>query len=261
MSEPVLLIDRAEGVAVLTLNRPHARNALSSELRAALVSALSGIAADDDVAAVILTGAGKAFCAGLDLKELSEKGLGAGGTGEDPAQVDVVGAMHRFDKPIIGAVNGVAVTGGFEVALACDFLVASVDARFADTHARVGIVPGWGLSQRLPRLIGIGRAKEMSLTGNYIDAAQAAAWGLVNRVVEADALLPTCRALAADMASCVPEALREIKSTIDAGYAATFDEGMRYERKRSIAWAKTITPEMIAKRRAGVQARGKNQTE
>ena len=113
--------------------------------------------------------------------------------------------MGAVPQPIIGAVNGVAVTGGFEVALGCDLLIASTEARFADTHARVGILPGWGISQKLPRLIGIGRAKELSFTGNYIGADQAERWGLVNRVVAAEDLLPTCLALARDMASCVPK--------------------------------------------------------
>ena len=121
-----------------------------------------------------------AFCAGLDLKE-----LGAGETGGPAAlqERDAIAAATAFEGPIIGAVNGVAITGGFELALACDFLIASTEARFADTHARVGVVPGWGLSQRLPRLIGINRAKELSLTGNFLNAQQACEWGLVNRVV------------------------------------------------------------------------------
>src|SRR5262249_56634240 len=124
--------------------------------------------------------------------------------------------------PIIGAINGVAVTGGFELALACDVLIVSTAARFADTHARVGVMPGWGLSQKLARVIGIYRAKELSLTGNYLSAEQAEAWGLVNRIVPAEALLPTCEALARDMLSCVPEVVRRYKQVIDSGYAETF---------------------------------------
>ena len=118
---------------------------------------------------------------------------------------DIVRAMESFDRPIIGAINGFAITGGFEVALTCDILIASPAAKFADTHARVGVMPGWGLSQKLSRTIGIYRAKELSLTGNYLSAEQAAEWGLVNRVVPAEELLTTCRALAKDILSCVPE--------------------------------------------------------
>ncbi|HYC56632.1 MAG TPA: enoyl-CoA hydratase-related protein [Candidatus Binatia bacterium] len=118
-----------------------------------------------------------------------------------------------MDCPVIGAINGFAITGGFELALACDVLIASTQARFADTHARVGLVPGWGLSQRLSRAVGIYRAKEISLTGNYVSAEQAEHWGLVNRVVASQDLLPACRALAEDMLSCVPATLRAYKAS------------------------------------------------
>jgi enoyl-CoA hydratase len=153
----------------------------------------------------------------------------------------------------------VAVTGGFELALACDVLVASTEARFADTHARVGIMPGWGLSQKLPRLIGIARAKELSFTGNYLSAERAEAWGLVNRVVPPAELLPVCRALAADMLSCDPDVLRAYKRVIDDGYATTFGEGLGLEKARSRDHAASVTPEKIAARRALVQARGRAQ--
>ena len=182
MSEPVLLVEQNEGVAELTLNRPQKYNALSRELRKALVGALYDLGGQHRPPVLILTGAGKAFTAGLDLKELSETGISSGADG-DPPEIDVVRTMGAYPAPIIGAVGGVAVTGGFEIALACDLLIASTEARFADTHARVGILPGWGLSQRLPRLIGIGRAKELSLTGNYIDAEAAERWGLVKRTL------------------------------------------------------------------------------
>ena len=142
---------------------------------------------------LILTGAGKAFCAGLDLKELGSGQAALGGGENGVTARDPVAALARFSGPVIGAINGAAVTGGFELALACDVLLASPQARFADTHARVGIAPGWGLSQRLSRAIGIYRAREISLTGNWVSAEQAAAWGFVNRVVPAEELL-ACRA-------------------------------------------------------------------
>ena len=159
MAEPVLSVEKSEGIVTLTLNRPQAMNALSRELRAAIVRTFQSLRDDPDADAVILTGAGRAFCAGLDLKELG----GARGTASETesavAGADVVKALTGFDRPIIGAINGFAVTGGFELALACDVLIASTAARFADTHARVGVMPGWGLSQKLPRVIGIYRAK------------------------------------------------------------------------------------------------------
>lgn len=259
MSEPVLLVDEEDGVVTLTLNRPQALNALSRELRAALVRALDRLATDPNVGVLILTGAGRAFTAGLDLKELGDQGLASGATESAVADGDVIHAMARCPQPIIGAINGFAVTGGFEIALACDVLVCSDQARFADTHARVGILPGWGLSQKLSRTIGIYRAKELSLTGNYLTAAQAAEWGLVNRVVAPEELIPTCRALARDMLSCDPTVMRAYKRVIDEGYATTFGEGLALEGKASRAHARTLTADAIATRRAGVQARGREQ--
>jgi enoyl-CoA hydratase len=260
MDEPILLIEKADGVATLTLNRPQAMNALSRALRAALVDAFTDVGRDPDVGVVILTGAGRAFCAGLDLKELGSAGATRDETRSAVAGADVVAAVSGCDRPIIGAINGFAITGGFELALACDVLIASSAARFADTHARVGILPGWGLSQKLSRTIGIYRAKELSLTGNYLSAEQAEAWGLVNRVVAPDALLAACRALAQEMLSCVPEVMRNYKRVIDAGYAESFARGLAIESEAALAHAKSITPEQLAARRAGVQARGREQS-
>jgi enoyl-CoA hydratase len=194
--------DIADGVAVVTLNRPEAMNALSKALRAELAAVMVEMDRRDDVRAVVLTGAGtRAFTAGLDLKELGSDASAMGdATGETP-QANPVKAIEQCRKPVIGAINGVAITGGFELALACDVLIASENARFADTHARVGIMPGWGLSQKLSRLIGLYRAKELSLSGNFLDAATAERWGLVNRVVPADQLLSAAKKLAADMAT------------------------------------------------------------
>jgi enoyl-CoA hydratase len=265
MGEAVLELERSDGVATVTLNRPGALNALSRELRRAIVGAFTELAGDADVGVVILTGAGRAFCAGLDLKELGGETVAPGGLAAEDAEsaitgLDVVGALEGFDRPIIGAINGFAITGGFELALACDLLIASTEARFADTHARVGIMPGWGLSQKLSRAIGIYRAKELSLTGNYLSAAQAYEWGLVSRVVAADELLPTCRALARDMLSCDPGVLRGYKRVIDAGFAATFAEGRRIESEASRAHARAVTPDAIAERRRTVQERGRTQS-
>jgi enoyl-CoA hydratase len=256
VSTDVLLLERSEGIATLTLNRPEALNALSRELRQALVRACRGLAADAGVRVVILTGAGRAFCAGLDLKELGGERAPTGGGGDD----DVVGALGALPQPVIGAINGFAVTGGFEIALACDVLVASREARFADTHARVGILPGWGLSQKLPRWIGVARAKELSLTGNYLSAEQAERWGLVSRVVEPEALLETCRGLARDMLSCDPATLAGVKRVIDRGYATTLAEGLRLEVEASRAHMRGVEPQAIAARRRAIQERGRRQS-
>ena len=257
--EPILLVEREDGVATLTLNRPGAMNALSRELRRAIAVAFREIAADPGIGAVIVTGRGRAFCAGLDLKELGGETDG-GSPGALLEETDMIAALRACAVPVIGAVNGFAITGGFELALACDFLIASPLARFADTHARVGIVPGWGLSQLLPRLIGIGRAKELSFTGNFLDAEQALAWGLVNRIVAPEDLVPTCRALARDMLSCDRATLLAVKRVYDEGYRVTLSEGLRIEGRVSTEHARAVRPEQVAARRRGVQERGRSQS-
>jgi enoyl-CoA hydratase len=247
------------GCTLVTLNRPLAMNALSLALRRELVATFDALSADAGTRVVVLTGAGaKAFCAGLDLKELgAQRDVTAAVV--PAAEQDPVAAMARFAGPIIGAVNGVAITGGFELALACDLLIASSNARFADTHARVGVMPGWGLSQKLPRLIGAARAKELSFTGNFIDAEQAAAWGLVNHVVPPEQLLPRALALAADMLSALPEMVPAYKRLIDDGLAGTLPEGLQLEKERSRAWAAAMKPGEIERRRQEVAQRGRGQ--
>lgn len=255
----VCLIERdPAGYAVVTLNRPDAMNALSKQLRRDLTTAFDTLQTEG-CRVVILTGAGRAFCAGLDLKELGA----AGGSKVEVASSEprsVLDAMASFKGPIIGAINGSAVTGGFELALACDLMLASSTARFADTHARVGLMPGWGLSQKLSRLIGIVRAKEMSFTGNFIDAETANAWGLVNRVVTSDQLLPTARKLATDMLTTLPHMLPAMKAVIDDGFGMTFGDGIKMERGRSLQTNNNIDRAEIEQRRSGIVARGKAQT-
>jgi len=259
--EPVLRVEKSEGIATVTLNRPRAMNALSLALRRAIREAFEEIPKDPAIGVVIVTGAGdRAFSAGLDLKELG----GEVTSGESTEQAltggdNLIRAIGQCPLPVIGAVNGVAITGGFELALACDVLVASTTARFADTHARVGILPGWGLSQKLPRLIGIHRAKELSLTGNFLSAQDAERWGLVNRVVSPEALLPTCRQLAKDMLGCEPATMRAYKKLIDQGFAETFGDGLRREIQASLDHVKSVSSQAIAERRKGIQERGRTQ--
>jgi enoyl-CoA hydratase len=211
------------------------------------------------VKVVILTGAGRAFTAGLDLKELGADPQGMAAANAVTAGENPVLAIRQCPKPVIGAINGVAITGGFELALACDVLIASSNARFADTHARVGILPGWGLSQRLPRIIGLYRAKELSLTGNFLDAQTALAWGLVNRVVEPENLMASALALAADMASIEADTLIAYKALIDGGYDLPFGEALAHEHAVSSAANAKVTPQMVEARRAAIQARGRTQ--
>lgn len=253
-----ILIERADGYAVLTLNRPEAKNALSRELRATLLEAVCAIANDPSVHVLILTGAGDAFCAGLDLKEL-------GGSEDNLREVfdekeSPVDALAHFRGPVIGAINGAAITGGFELALGCDLLIASENAQFADTHGRVGLLPLWGLSQRLGRLIGLSRAKELSLTGNFIDARQACAWGLVNRVVQPADLLPEARAIARHMLSLAPEILTSYKHLINKGHAMAFGPALAFEKREALAFNRSVGFESIEARRRAVLERGRRQS-
>lgn len=251
----VLLTEVTDRVAVVTLNRPDQRNALDNELRRAIPEGLEGLDADDDVDVVVLTGADPAFCAGLDLKEIA---AGKADLRSGPAQRR--GPIPPLAKPLIGAVNGPAVTGGLELALACDFLVASERARFADTHARVGVMPGWGLSVLLPQAVGIRRARQMSTTGNYVDADTALAWGLVNEVVPHERLLERCRELGADIVSNDQAGVRYLMAGYDEVSETTAEEGWEIESARSRAWLEGgLDPAEVGRRRSRIIDRGRSQ--
>ncbi len=258
----VVLTEVADRVATITLNRPEARNALSTELLRALPRVIGEADQREDVDVIILTGADPAFCAGLDLKQLGSDGgpLRASGAtgGAERAQR---GPMPPTTKPVIGAVNGAAVTGGFEIALNCDLLVASERARFADTHARVGLQPGWGLSVLLPQAVGVRRAREMSATGNFIDAQTALAWGLVNHVVPHDELLGFCRSLAADIVSNDQAAVRRLLATYREGAEGTVAEAWELEDRVAADWQGQSGPDPaeIERRRQGILERGRAQ--
>lgn len=261
MTEPVLLVDRHDRVATVTLNRPSARNALNVELRTTLWSTMRELDADDTVAAIVLTGADPAFCAGLDLKELASSGGAAlGETGATGDTGTHRGPVPRMSTPLVGAVNGVAITGGFELALACDFLVASERGAFADTHARVGIMPGWGLTVLLPEAVGFRRAKELSATGNFLDARTALAWGLVNHVVPHDECVGFARQLAADIATNDDAAVRRIFQTYDEGALVTGAEAWAIEGRAAGDWqASGRDGADMEERRKAVTARGRSQ--
>lgn len=265
MSE-VLLVEVDDGVATLTLNRPDARNALSMELLRTLPRVVAELDADPDVAVMVLTGADPAFCAGLDLREVGSgdggplRASGASG-GTDAEAAARRGPLGRDrTTPLIGAVNGAAVTGGLELALACDWLVASERARFADTHARVGIQPGWGLSVLLPQAVGLRRAREMSATGNFVDAATALSWGLVNHVVAHDDLLPTAHRLARDVASNDGAAVRRLLATYAEGSEMTAADAWALEARVAAEWqGRAFDPAEVARRRQAITERGRAQ--
>ena len=255
MPDPVLLAV-SERIATVTLNRPDARNALSSEVLDLLPALLIEADGRDDVDVVILTGTDPAFCAGLDLKEL---GSTAGNIGRTNRTDGSHGPFPPMTKPVIGAINGPAVTGGFEIALNCDFLVASERARFGDTHTRVGVMPGWGMTVLLPQAIGVRRAREMSYTGNFLTAQEAYDWGLVNHVVPHAELLPFTRRLALDMINNDQAGVRQIRRTYADVVATTVTDGWEVEARDSRAWsAARFDPAEIERRRAAILERGRS---
>jgi len=216
---------------LLMLDRPGTRNAINGALSRALSAALRRADADPDVDVIILTGRDPAFCAGADLKELAEHGFDG-----SAARTDCVAELSAVTKPVIGAVNGPAITGGLELALACDFLIASTRASFADTHARVGVVPGAGLTARLPQAIGIRRARQLSLTGERLSSELAYEWGLVNEVVEHERLLARAGECAAAISAANQRVVHALGMMYDRGAEGTFADSMRLQSRTNEAW-------------------------
>jgi enoyl-CoA hydratase len=248
-NEDVLLIDTEDRVRTLTLNRPQSRNALSSELRRRFFQALRDAEANDSVDVVILTGADPVFCAGLDLKEL----------GDSSELPDISPQWPPMAKPVIGAINGAAVTGGLELALYCDILIASEQARFADTHARVGLLPTWGLSVRLPQKVGVGMARRMSLTGDYLSADDALRAGLVTEVVPHEQLLPAARRVAASIVGNNQKAVRALLASYHRIDEAATSVGLAIEADSAAQWMSEATGDDIAANRDAVLQRGRAQ--
>ena len=247
----VLLVEDLGPVRVLTLNRPQNRNALSGELISALYGAL--VSADDDpaVLAVVLTGADPAFCAGVDLKQAAAEGAAYFARYREE---DCIGRVGRLRKPVVGAVNGPAFTGGLELALGCDFLLASERAIFADTHARVGVLPGGGMTARLPTLVGRGWARRMSMTGDPVPAALAERIGLVTEVVPHAELRERAVALAAAAAEVPAEVMQAIKRMYVEGGA----EAAAMETERRLGAAHTTDHAGMEERRRAVLARNRS---
>jgi enoyl-CoA hydratase len=235
MDKPVLFEVEA-GVALITLNRPERRNAINQALLAHLFDCIDEIANREDISVGILTGSGKSFCSGIDLAVIATDNLrDPRGDGKD--FLDVIGPCQ---KPIIGAINGHAITGGFEIALNCDFLIASEKAVFIDSHTKVGIHPGWGMSQLLQQAIGQRRAKQMSFTGQPLPAATSLAWGLVNEVVPHEELLPRAKQVAADICAVNQDMLATMKNLIEFRNEATLDQAFTHEVKESIEYGNRI---------------------
>lgn len=228
MSDTVLR-ELNEGVLTLTLNRPDALNSFNVEMKEALLGGLKDAAKDRSVRVVVLTGAGRAFSAGQDLKERTAPGVADLGTELRVRYNPIVLAMRRLEKPVIGAINGVAAGAGISVALACDIRIAADNATFIEVFARVGLVPDTGSSWFLPRLIGYAKAAEMSFTTDPVDAQTAERIGLVNKVVAADSLMAETTALANRLAQAAPLALGLAKRALNRAMESGLEDQLEYE--------------------------------
>ena len=222
-----VMLERKGRVAKITLNRPQVLNALNIPLLRDLKAAIAEIEKDEEVDVVVLTGAGRAFCAGVDLKAVA-----------DPEHqgpefmyllLDTFDAVESLEKPVIAAVNGYALTGGLELALCCDLIVAAEGAMLGDTHARIGVIPGGGSSQKLPRLIGAVKAKELLFTSDLVPAAEAERMGLINKVAPADKLEEVVGELAEKIVSNSQPSVRKLKSMVNQGLRTDLASGMMME--------------------------------
>lgn len=224
---------RRDSACWLVLDRPEALNSLSPTMVAQLHRALDEAERDRSLRSLVLTGTGRAFCTGSDLKTARREGPPQQVAAESAAFVAQAAALlmriERFPLPVIAAVNGLALAGGLELVLCCDLVVASSEARFGDAHARLGLLPGWGASFRLPRKIGVNRAKEMMYTAMQCDALQMQAWGLVNRVVPAAQLEAAVEALTAELGSKSPLGLARMKQLVDDGLGLASEVAQRNE--------------------------------
>ena len=254
--EQLVLTSDHGAVRVLTLNRPAARNALSRDLIRAAYTALTEADADESVRAVVLTGADPAFCAGVDLKEAQRDGLGYF---EEFRSQSCIAAAAKMRTPIIGAINGATFTGGLEMALGCDFLIASERAVFADTHARVGILPGGGMTARLPQLVGLGMARRLSMTGEVVDAARAETDRAGDRGRRTRAAAGPRSRAGGQIAEVPGPTMLGLKEIYTTGAAAVIDPGLAAEEK--IAFAQHRDFEGLGDQFRAVSERNKRQIE
>ena len=229
MAYETLLVETDGNVGIITLNRPDALNALNAKLCAELVDALAAYEADTNIGCVILTGAGRAFAAGADIKEMAPQSY------MDVYRQDLFGAFEHavssFRKPLIAAVNGFALGGGCELAMLCDFILASETAKFGQPEINLGVMPGIGGTQRLTRFVGKSKAMDMCLTGRMMDAAEAERSGLVSRVLPADKLLDEAKAAARKIAGQSRPIAMMTKETVNAAYETTLRQGIMLERR------------------------------
>ena len=258
MKSKFVILERKDRVAWVTLNRPEVLNALDGPLLLALRAALEAIARDQEIDVVVLTGAGKAFCSGMDLKALGQPRK-AGEPDALQVAVEVFDMLEALDRPVIGAINGYAITGGLELALACDLLVASENAVFGDTHARVGILPGGGDSQKLPRLVGLPRGKEMLFASRFVSAREAEAWGLVSRVVPAEKLQEAVAELAGKISANHQPTVRRLKALVNQGRRLDLGSALMLERLEFHRGLQARRPEEVEERRPKVLKMGRQE--
>ena len=226
-----ITLEKEGGIARLTLNRPEALNALTADLLEEMQAALDDIEKDDAIGLVILTGSGRAFSAGVDLKAM-EADIGKGEdaiTRLNRVAREVLCTMESLSKPIIAVVNGFCLTGGLEIALGCDLIVASADAKFGDTHVRWGLHPTWGLSQKLPRLVGLLKAKELSFTARTITAEEAVKIGLINHAYPPEELEAGVRKIIEPILQNSRPAISCYKMLMNGGYRGTLADGLTLE--------------------------------
>lgn len=228
MTYEILKMEAAEGIAVVTLSRPQAMNALNSRFFQEMDSLLAEVGARDEIKVLIITGEGKAFAAGADIAEM------AGKTQAQAAQFSQVGqktfrSLELLAQPVIAAVNGFALGGGCELALACDFRIASAKAKFGQPEVNLGVIPGYGATQRLPRLIGLGNALFLLLTGEMIGAEEALRLGLVQKIAEPDELMAAARGLAKAIVAKGPRAVKLVKRVTRQGSLMDFEAGCALE--------------------------------
>jgi len=230
-----IILERKDGIARIKLNRPDALNALDVATLLEIQRALEDIRNDESIGVVVLTGVGRAFSAGVDLKSIGGLKLEGGNVGGEinAAARGVIQTMEELPKPIIAMVNGFCLTGALEIAMGCDMIIASENSRFGDTHVRWGFRPTWGLSQKLPRAVGIMKAKELSFTAEMISAVEAERIGLVNRVVSAEELEPTVEALAQTILRNSRDAIAAYKALMNRGFREDLATGLKVEAETS----------------------------
>ncbi|XP_022138775.1 probable enoyl-CoA hydratase 1, peroxisomal isoform X1 [Momordica charantia] len=242
--EKLILVDREpNGIAFVTINRPKSLNSLTRPMIVDLAHAIKSLDRDQSVRVIVLSGSGRAFCSGVDLSAAEEVFKGD----VKDVESDPVLQMERCRKPIIGAIAGFAITAGFEIALACDILIAAKGAKFIDTHARFGIFPSWGLSQKLSRIIGVNKAREVSLTAMPLTAEEAERRGLVNHVVEGGELLKKAREVAEAILKNNQDMVLRYKSVINDGLQLDLGHALALEKERGHAYYNGMTKEQFKK--------------